>query len=98
MMQIIKAGEGQTFLDIAMQYCGDALRADEIAVLNGQPVTAGLQPGQDITIPIVVIDKINVVAAFEERELIPASSEEDFKGEVLDGIDYWAIEEDFIVQ
>lgn len=98
MKQIIKAGEGQTFLDIAMQYCGDALRADEIAVMNGMAVTADLQPGQDIEIPVVVIDKINVVAAFDERGLIPASSDENFTGEVLDGIDYWAIEEDFIVQ
>lgn len=98
MKLIIKVSEGQTFLDLAMQYLGDVMRADEIAVLNGLALTEDLAPGTEIEIPAIEADKTPITAAFSERGLIPASRDEDFVGDIDDGIDYWYIEVDFIVQ
>jgi hypothetical protein len=93
----LTVGEGQTLIDIAMQFLGDASRAFEIADLNGLSITDNLTPGQTLIIPEPAIDKIKIVAAF--AGLQPASmDDENVLDEVFDGIDYWAIEEDFIVQ
>lgn len=90
--------EGQTLIDIAMQYCGDALAVADVAKLNGLGITDELTPGQTILIPDVAIDKVKIVEAF--AGLVPASKDDDDNvlDQVLDGIDYWIIEEDFIVQ
>lgn len=97
-MRNIKTGEGQALVDIAMEYCGDALRVFELADLNNISVTQELQPGTSLIIPDSEIDKIKIIAAFTNEGLHPASKEDEFEDSDFDGVDYWIIEEDFIVQ
>ena len=98
-MQIIKVGEGQTLIDIAMQYCGDALRVFDVADLNGLQITDDLEPGSELKVPDAAIEKRAVVIEFSRLSLFPASIEDIDPGdEQLEGIDYWAIDDDFIVQ
>jgi len=42
---------GQSLFDIAVQSCGSAEAAFEIAALNDLPITADLNAGQEITAP-----------------------------------------------
>ncbi len=101
MMQVIKTGEGQTLLDIAMQYTGDVSRAVEIAHLNGLQLTDDLEAGMELQVPEAAIDKQYIAEAFAENDLHPASGETELPNaddEVLEGIDYWTIEDDFIIQ
>jgi len=96
-MRNIKIGEGQCLADVAMQYCGDAEVMFEISALNGVGITEGLVPGTALFVPDYAIDKTNIFAAFRDNGLVPASIEFDTDG-LLDGIDYWIIEEDFIIR
>lgn len=97
-MRTIKIGEGQVLIDVAMQYCGDSLQLFAIAELNGYSITDFIFPGTEIIIPDLLIENTNVFAAFNDNGLFPASMDQDLDGNFLDGIDYWVIEEDFIVQ
>jgi hypothetical protein len=95
-MQTIKAGEGQTLIDIAMQYCGDADKvAMQLSELNSISLTADLQPGDAIIIPAVLIENKKNVEEFASKELEPASNDDN---EVKpEGIGYWKINLDFKV-
>lgn len=97
-MQTIKAGEGQTLIDVAMQHLGEAALLFDVAELNGLQITDELTPGQLIILPDAAIDKLRVVREFSSRGLEPSSLYSDDVFERLQGIDYWAIEDDFIVQ
>lgn len=98
-MQHIKAGEGQTLIDIAMQYCGDAMRLFEIAELNNLDITDDLTGGQTLIVPDEEIDKNKIVIEFSKFDLVPSSKDDEADIIVrLEGIDYWAIEDDFVVQ
>lgn len=96
MMRSIKIQEGQTLVDIAMQYCGDALAVFDVAELNGIGITDEPEIGQILFVPDPAIDKIKIVEAF--RKLVPASKGDTDVSDLANaGIDFWAIEEDFMV-
>lgn len=90
----------QSLFDLAVQYTGTAQTALEWAMLNGISLTEDLQVGQQLTPPDVTDQQ--VVLTFQVGKLIPASSITQSQIlEVLDqqeGIDFWGIEYDFIVQ
>lgn len=95
-MQTITVKEGQTLLDIAMQYLGNSERVYDIANLNEIEITTDLVVGQELWIPDTEITDESIAEVFEENDLIPASMDSiDIENE---GIDFWAIEDDFIVQ
>ncbi|MGN6604570.1 MAG: LysM peptidoglycan-binding domain-containing protein [Ginsengibacter sp.] len=94
-MRTITVSEGQTLLDIAMQYCGDASVLFDIADLNGLEVTDDLVPGQQLLVPDAEIDKQAVADAFSDG-IIPSSTDDNIIP-VDEGIEFWAIEDDFIV-
>lgn len=98
MLRIIEIGEGQALVDVAMQYCGNAEKQFEVAELNGLSITEDIIPGTSLFVPDLEIENKKVFAAFNDNQLWPASKEEDWDGNLLDGIDYWIIEEDFIIQ
>lgn len=84
---------GQTLADISVQHCGGLTAWAELATMNGLSMTASLSPGQSLALPGPV-DK-RTVALFKSSGLAPAA------GTVLpygDGIGFWVIENDFIVQ
>lgn len=90
---------GQTLIDIAVQELGDASRVFELAVLNELGITDELAIGSVLVIPEAAIDKRSLVQMFNERFLAPASA--DVTGDVISrdsGIDYDAIEIDFMIQ
>lgn len=92
-MNSIKVKSGQTLPDIAIQYC-DALSAwPDIAKMNGLALTSALTAGQSLVVPDP-IDK-RVVSYFNSGAYFPAAGEVPSYG---DGIGYWIIESDFIVQ
>lgn len=94
-MQTIEVSEGQCLTDIAMHYLGDAERVFEIMELNGlEELSVELVPETKLIVPDRDPEKDYVVKSFGERH-IPASMEE---VEIDEGIDFWIIEDDFVVQ
>lgn len=84
---------GQTLPDIAVQYCGGVSSWAELASLNGLPMTAGLTAGQVLALP-EPSDK-RTAAFFKGGGYFPAA------GQIVpygDGIGWWVLENDFIVQ
>ncbi len=88
---------GQTVSDIAIQELGDAERAMEIAELNGLSISTELTPGLILQVPDYERNKIDVVQLFTNKALAPASMDV-LSSDLDEGIDYWALELDFIVQ
>ena len=72
-MRTIQTNEGQTILDIAMQYCGDSETAVTIALLNVLDID-DLLLGQSLLVPDTVIDKQAIVTGFRVSNIVPASA------------------------
>ena len=62
---------GQTIFDVAIQHCGNANAAFQIAALNELSLTDDLTPGQSLQIPDVM--NIAVVKYYKLNSLIPAT-------------------------
>jgi hypothetical protein len=94
----------QSVFDIAIQYFGTIEASVLIAVLNGISITDELTPGHILELPVIDYGYSEVAAYFKTEKIEPAtgiSVYEISEGEVvteLEGIDYWGIEYDFIVQ
>jgi hypothetical protein len=71
MIYVMIVAEGQTLIDIAIQYLGSADAAYDLATLNGMSITDKLSPGQTLELPAVV-DK-DVVAYYANRGIVPAT-------------------------
>lgn len=91
--------EGQSFIDLAMIYCGFADLAADFALLNGLSVTETLEPGLKLKKPAVSNKKVQ--AYYEQKALQPATDidmNSNTGGAVeLAGIGYWILETNFIV-
>lgn len=91
--------EKQTLLDIAIQETGSLESVFEIAEANGLVVSDILEPGLELKIPGGLIIDTDVFSFFQSNGLFPANGySDDELQEKFDGIDFWAIEDDFIVQ
>lgn len=98
-MKQVKALFGQTVLDIAIQELGDVSRAIEIALLNGLSLTADLSAGQVLSVPQAAKDVRSIVQLFTDKANAPASGNTVGGFPVKEeGIDFWAIENDFQIQ
>lgn len=101
MKEVIVAA-GQTLIDIAVQELGDATRIFEVAELNGRGITDIITAGEVLKVPVYAVDKKRIVNVFSDPANKPASDKN--QGFVVDedsgleGIEIWAIEDDFIVQ
>lgn len=97
-MQSIKVSEGQTLLDVAIEHLGDASRWDEIADLNGMGLTDALPIGGVLLVPDAAIEKQGVVDLFKPSYQKPSSAEDQGLAEIFgEGLEYWAIEVDFVI-
>lgn len=76
-MEIIKISEGQTLIDIAIQYLGDASLIFELAEINNIEITENLIPGTSLLIIKPNIDKTKMIAQFKANKTIPASALEE---------------------
>lgn len=89
----------QSLLDVAIQQCGAATAAFELAVLNGLSVSNELAPGQLVNSDTVA--DASVADYYRNRNLKPATALTDADKDVInmpEGISYWGINVDFVVQ
>lgn len=84
---------GQTLPDIAVQYCGSLSALPIISTLNNLAFTASISPGQVLKLPERTDKKVEQY--FRRGGFFPASIG---VKEIPEGISYWGIEYDFIVQ
>lgn len=83
-------------MDIAMQECGDVSAMYEIANLNGRTLTDDLVVGETLIVPEIVNEEI--VTLFESNYRKPACWEDPDDSEINgEGLEYWAIELDFVI-
>jgi hypothetical protein len=98
-MKTVNVLNGQTMLDIALQELGDVERAGEIAVLNDRSITDDLVAGESLSVPVYDSGKRTLVQLFSARGSRPASGGGNPFGRPSgSGVDFWEIENDFIVQ
>lgn len=97
-MHSIKVSEGQTLLDIAVEYSGDINAAYTIADLNLKGITDDLVVGESLMVPDVDVTKAGIVEMFAQPSRKPASAEDLTTSDVIgEGLEFWIIEEDFII-
>ena len=74
-MNSVIVQSGQTWLDLAMQYCGDSSRAGEIALLNGyDDVTGDINAGDVMLVPTDLKAATKRIAAVFTSKNAPASA------------------------
>jgi LysM repeat protein len=83
---------GQTLPDIAVQWLGSEEAVFELAQLNGLTQTSPIEPGQKLKLPAAY--DLRARRDFARGGWQPASGLE----QILEGIEIWAIELDFVVQ
>ncbi len=89
----------QTLYDIAMQEDGNAEAVFDWAYVNSVSVTETLTPGQVLTKPDSSFTNTDVTQYFKGKgRQIATYSEAIDEVNELEGINYWAIEQDFEVQ
>jgi hypothetical protein len=97
----IEVKKGQCLFDIAMQYCGNAELAWDIATLNQMSLTDNLAPGQILKIP-EPNEKFNkmIIRKLADLKISPATAvTDDFINELDDpGIGEMIIEKTFVVR
>ncbi|MDK7675111.1 hypothetical protein QP547_04710 [Weeksella virosa] len=96
----VKILHNQTLLDIAIQQYGTASAAFDLALANGISLTADLEVGNLLEIPLDDYGAGLIANYYKANKLKPATAIEVLKlteVELPSGIDYWAIEFDFIV-
>ncbi|MBP1630879.1 MAG: hypothetical protein H6Q15_1772 [Bacteroidetes bacterium] len=84
-MKIITTYKGQTVLDIAVRYCGDAQYAYDIAVLNGIDVTQVFIQGVQVAVPEVT----NNIASYFENNKIQFETGSEFLMHYWDDNSIW---------
>ena len=89
--------EGQSLLDIAIQCCGSAEAAYDIAVLNGLSIADDLVAGRELSIPAAV--NSSVVSYYTQKGIRPATNitTEAENALIEEGVEFWAIEYDFVI-
>lgn len=95
-MKEVKVLYRQTITDLSLQELGDPGRAVEVAALNGLSITDELEAGQILLMPDYDVQNRDVVQLFSNPALAPASIDDSAMRD--EGIDFWVIENDFIVQ
>lgn len=90
----------QSIFDVALQHCGNLESAFGIAELNGLSLTDDLEVGASMTMPEA--DNKQVVQHYAVNTVEPATAiTQDEINAILatgEGIEFWGIEYDFIVQ
>ncbi len=82
-------------MDLAMQYAGDAEAALAMSVQNDKPITDEIDAGTQMPYPDVVND--DVALLFLVEKIKPSSVIIDSEAS-NEGIDYWQLENDFVIQ
>ncbi|AYD48195.1 hypothetical protein [Arachidicoccus soli] len=91
----MQISNGQILLDSAMQACGDAGQAAQIALNNGLSLTDDLEELQEITTPNADIDKTQVLELMNVPANISASKDNTVIGE---GLGFWGLGTTFKIE
>lgn len=97
----ITALHNQSLFDIAIQHTGSVANAFAIAKANDMSITSFLTSGSKITIPSDVMINNDVKNYIDAKKIQPATgtTEGTDNGVVeLEGISYWIINKNFVVQ
>ncbi len=93
----------QSLLDVAIQHTGSVMNVFSIAKANGMAVSDEIVAGAVLEIPTVIFPDNNILNYYQNKNIKPATAiTATITGgnpqAELEGIDYWAISDDFIVQ
>ncbi|MFV0505895.1 MAG: hypothetical protein ACK5L5_04180 [Bacteroidales bacterium] len=94
-----RVSEKQSLLDIVIQLSGSMLEAVNWANANDLSLTDDLLPGQEIELSTV--GDADIANYMKARNIVPAtarSAEDEIITEENEGIAYWEINVDFVVQ
>lgn len=96
-MEIVR--QGQNLLDIALQSTGNADTALDIALANGLCLSDDLTVGQPIDIADTLTVNENVRNTYRTQTIYPATgiTTANTADAPFEGIEFWAIEYDFII-
>ena len=96
-MEIVR--QGQNLLDIALQSTGNADTALDIALANGLCLSDDLTVGQPIDIADTLAVNENVRNTYRKQTIYPATgiTTANTADAPFEGIEFWAIEYDFII-
>lgn len=96
---MITVASKQSVLDLALQYCGGLEAAFELARLNDISITDDLSVGQQLAMPAILSK--DVTNYYSVNDICPATAITiDAINEIVgdgEGVEFWAIEYDFIV-
>lgn len=94
-MRPIAVETNQNILDVCLQVYGTLDALFDLALENNMGITDDIQAGQTMQ----YTQNSNPIAAYYAgRNHRPATQHNDDHLHILEGIDYWAIEIDFVVQ
>lgn len=97
-MKKVSTLEGQTMVDVAVQELGDLERLFEIALANDLPVSDELAAATVLAVDEPDRTKKAVVKMFANPSRKPASADTaGLVNERGEGIEFWGIENDFII-
>lgn len=91
----------QTLFDVAIRHCGTVEAAAAIAIINNVSITQDLLPGQLLELPTQYYGNVETVNYFKTNKIDPATALTEAQkvlNEGNSGIDYWQIENNFIIQ
>lgn len=90
----------QSLLDLAIQHTGTAENAFALALANNKSLTGDLEAGESIELTAYGIQQNkDILNYYTAKKLQPATglSSQQLSNDKPEGIDYWAIQMDFIV-
>lgn len=90
----------QSLLDMVLQHTGSLENALVVAQLNNLEMEQELKAGSIINIPQELVSKGDIASYYKSNTIHPAtyiSDQDTSQASKDEGIDYWAIELDFIV-
>jgi hypothetical protein len=93
--------QGQTIVDIAIQHCGKFEAIVDIVKANGiEDYTQNIAAGSYLQTPQPLADEQPLVAYLQNKNIVPSSNISEAQQQQQQqeqGINYWAIEEDFVI-
>lgn len=90
----------QSLLDLAIQHTGSVENAFDLALANNRSITDDLEAGETLSFEFSTINpNKDILSYYIAKKLQPATaiSEQLSANSIPQGIDYWAIQMDFIV-
>lgn len=91
----------QSLLDLAIQHTGTAENAFDLALQNNRSITDDLEAGESIELTAYGIQQNkDILSYYQSKNIQPATGINYQSSTINDkpqGIDYWAIQMDFIV-